>query len=99
MFADDEHKFAVHEHKFADGEHKFAVHEYKIFNCIAKFCLKRNDRSDGMQIRQNGRTSPAGRVLRPSHSLELFGKGCNSEGQAQAEDDDAARRRVGATER
>ena len=30
MFADDEHKFAVHEHKFADGEHKFMVHEYKI---------------------------------------------------------------------
>ena len=30
IFADGEHKFAVHEHMFMGGEHKFVVHEHKI---------------------------------------------------------------------
>ena len=38
MFADDEHKFAVHGHMFADGERKFAAHEHKIVN-YANFVL------------------------------------------------------------
>lgn len=40
MFADDEHKFTVHEHTFMDGEHKFMKHEYKIVNCMTNFVLR-----------------------------------------------------------
>ncbi len=40
MFADDEHKFTVHEHTFMDGEHKFMEHEYKIVNCMTNFVLR-----------------------------------------------------------
>ena len=36
IFADGEHKFAVHEHMFAGGEHKFMGHEYKIISVITK---------------------------------------------------------------
>ena len=40
MFADDEHKFAVHEHMFTGCKHKFMEHEYKIVNCMANFVLQ-----------------------------------------------------------
>ena len=37
IFADGEHKFAVHEHMFKGGEHKYVVYEFKILYERKKF--------------------------------------------------------------
>ena len=53
MFADGEHKFAVHEHMFVACEHKFTEHEYKIVKCMENFVLQElpDEMTDGKNNR------------------------------------------------